>query len=97
MALESYSDLHTYLQQYPLTAFWFEKRNLILEIRQKINPTHPLVPDLSSSTFMHFGDEFLSDQEFDSRMKIMSTQMLFKVIAVKEVLLWLQSHQSCSN
>ena len=49
-AIEIPTDLHNYLQQYPLTAYWYEKRMLLLEIRSTITPDQSLVPDMAPHT-----------------------------------------------
>ena len=78
-AVEIPSDLHNYLQQYPLTAYWYEKRMLLLEIRSTITPDHPLVPDMAPHTMLMLPDqEFVSEVDFHHRSMIISKVMINK-------------------
>ena len=78
-AIEIPRDLHNYLQQYPLTAYWYEKRMLLLEIRSKITQDHPLVPDMAPhSMFMLPDQEFVTEADFHQRSMIISKVMINK-------------------
>jgi transposase InsO family protein len=81
-------DLHAYLQQISLTAFWYEKRMLLLELKETLNYNHPLIPDLSEHTYVHLPDgEVITEEDLEYRTVQMAKVLLLKRIMTVDMLL----------
>jgi hypothetical protein len=67
-----------------LTAYWFQKRNLLLELKTTIQD-HPLVPDLFPFTYFHICDDFFSEESFQTRCAFLSGHMILHHLVMKEL------------